>query len=1053
MNGGYKIMKKLTYACITLLCIMFFMAIPTAAYAAEIIDEGSCGDELTWALYDNGVLNISGTGLMESFSPTSVTAWHKHRNLITDVEIEDGATSIGRYAFYNCDAIKTVSLGADIEAIGDNAFYNCTALETLTLPDVNALNKIGEYAFYNCDALTVIPAWNGVTVIGNRAFYDCDELKSVTLGSNVKTIGDYSFGSCEKLTSFKMNDVLETVGELAFNHSPIGELKFPSSVTTLPVSAIAGDAANNDPNTELKASLGTVTWPAGIAIVPNYQFDGFSALTTVTIPMNVTTIGQFAFRNCSALDSTKLSMPTTLEEIQNGAFYNCDELAEITFPDNLKTIGPRAFYDCDRLESVTLGSGAETIGDSAFYSCDHLVIFDMEKNEVLKSIGELAFGYSPIEELLFPDSVVSLTPNAIQSQSSSNPVMRASLKKVHWPAGVPTVPAYVFYGFSKLTNAILPEGVEIIEEYAFYNCAQLKTLALPGTLDTIARNAFENCDALTALALPDEVTSLGNRAFYDCDALKSVKLGRSVKTIGASAFYGCDSLASFKMNYGLKTIGSDVFFGSPIEELIFPDSISSMPGSAIQTQGKANVILRASLKKVHWPAGVPKVPDYVFSGFTALEEAELPYVGEAAFPYGVTTIGSYAFSGCTALSTLSMPDSLYEIGDHAFDNCDELAALTLPDNLSLIGQYAFRDCDGLESVALGTATETLGAYAFYDCDTLSSFAMNDGLKTVGAGMFVNSPVVELVFPDSVTALPGNAIQDYAVGVSRLQNSLRRVHWPAGVTSIPESVFADFGKLEKVELPEKIAAIEENAFHDCAVLKSLVFPASIKRIDAEACSGCTTMTAIGFSGDMPTIAENAFAGVVAEVRFPGNNNTYTASNMINYSGKLTWLPNLVFVSFDSKGGTTIENQMIAAGDKATRPVDPKKEDHWFLDWYSDKELTVPYDFETPVLTDITLYARWAKTDFILPEDLTTIEEEAFAGGNFACVVLSENTNTIGERAFADCPNLVCISMMNPDVSIDDDAFGTMTELFMYGLPESTVQTFAENHEFVVFKPIS
>ena len=70
-----------------------------------------------------------------------------------------------------------------------------------------------------------------------------------------------------------------------------------------------------------------------------------------------------------------------------------------------------------------------------------------------------------------------------------------------------------------------------------------------------------------------------------------------------------------------------------------------------------------------------------------------------------------------------------------------------------------------------------------------------------------------------------------------------------------------------------------------------------------------------------------------------------------------------------------------------------------------------------------------------------------------MVLSENTNTIGERAFADCPNLVCISMMNPDVSIDDDAFGTMTELFMYGLPESTVQTFAENHKFVVFKPIS
>ena len=105
-----------------------------------------------------------------------------------------------------------------------------------------------------------------------------------------------------------------------------------------------------------------------------------------------------------------------------------------------------------------------------------------------------------------------------------------------------------------------------------------------------------------------------------------------------------------------------------------------------------------------------------------------------------------------------------------------------------------------------------------------------------------------------------------------------------------------------------------------------------------------------------------------------------------------------------------------------------------------------------MADTTVYARWAKTDFVLPAELTTLEEKAFAGGAFTCMVLSENTNVIGKQAFADCPNLVCICIPNAEVSIDDTAFGDMAELFVYGVPESPAQTFAKEHGFV-FKPIT
>ena len=70
---------------------------------------------------------------------------------------------------------------------------------------------------------------------------------------------------------------------------------------------------------------------------------------------------------------------------------------------------------------------------------------------------------------------------------------------------------------------------------------------------------------------------------------------------------------------------------------------------------------------------------------------------------------------------------------------------------------------------------------------------------------------------------------------------------------------------------------------------------------------------------------------------------------------------VTVTLNSNGGNIGINKVtIPKGQKLTKPADPTKDGYKFAGWYTDSSLTKPYDFSTPVNSDITLYAKWDKS---------------------------------------------------------------------------------------------
>lgn len=74
-----------------------------------------------------------------------------------------------------------------------------------------------------------------------------------------------------------------------------------------------------------------------------------------------------------------------------------------------------------------------------------------------------------------------------------------------------------------------------------------------------------------------------------------------------------------------------------------------------------------------------------------------------------------------------------------------------------------------------------------------------------------------------------------------------------------------------------------------------------------------------------------------------------------------------VKFETNGGNAVPNQSLNAKDNLVKFVAPTKEGYVFDGWHTDKELTIPYDFETKVTKSFTLYAKWIKAEETIPDE--------------------------------------------------------------------------------------
>ena len=134
-----------------------------AAFGAEKIylasgDCGTAGKVITWTIDPDYVLELSGSGLTDSYynggaTPT-VSPWNAYKTQIKSLVVGEGITGIGMYNFDGCTALASVEFSSTVRQITHYSFRGCTALKSITIP--MAVKYINQYAFDDCAVLTSV---------------------------------------------------------------------------------------------------------------------------------------------------------------------------------------------------------------------------------------------------------------------------------------------------------------------------------------------------------------------------------------------------------------------------------------------------------------------------------------------------------------------------------------------------------------------------------------------------------------------------------------------------------------------------------------------------------------------------------------------------------------------------------------------------------------------------------------------------------------------------------------------------------------------------------
>jgi uncharacterized protein (TIGR02145 family)/uncharacterized repeat protein (TIGR02543 family) len=95
---------------------------------------------------------------------------------------------------------------------------------------------------------------------------------------------------------------------------------------------------------------------------------------------------------------------------------------------------------------------------------------------------------------------------------------------------------------------------------------------------------------------------------------------------------------------------------------------------------------------------------------------------------------------------------------------------------------------------------------------------------------------------------------------------------------------------------------------------------------------------------------------------GTGKTYNPADTLitgaaNISLFAKWDIDSFTVAFNTNGGSAIASQRIAWNQLATQPTNPTKAGSVFGGWFANSTLTEPFDFNTPITSTRTVYAKW------------------------------------------------------------------------------------------------
>ena len=843
--------------------------------------------------YTSDIMNVERivfNGTYTSIPSSFCTNYPK----LTEIALGENITSLGQSTFQSTPIIS-VTLPSGLTSIGSYAFDNCDRLKSIVIPD--NVTSVGSYAFQNCDSLKQVTLGEKVTSLNDYAFYNCISLTTIIGGDAVTKIGNYAFYNT-KLTKAFLPDAVQTIGSAAFRYCPLKEVEFGPNVQSINYN-IFKNYSNDVIGVERLVINGTFTE------IPSNMFS-YWKIKELVIGNNVQTIGGSAFNNCDSLLS--VTIPNSVTSIGSSAFANCDKLQSVNLGSGLQSINSYAFDHCQQLVSVSGGSALKSIGDYAFQYCTKLQAFNGHNS--LGSIGSYAFYYCyNMTELTGLDAVKSVGTYALYYCSALTELTfgtalttfnyQSNYTEQYGPSALRylTLPCAAIPFTSSGSNG-LPSGLliyvpeELLESYrAESKYARFRFMAI-GASENFAITTTEggqlqekieedaSADQVMELKIIGPINGtdidyihryLTNIEVLDLEEAEIVNGGDSYhrwqhagntstqyqsssyntqnNVVGSFMFANLTGLRKLVLPAGVTSIGSYAFSDcGRLTEITIPDCVTSIGSYAFSYAFSSSNCPRPST--LHLPSQLTSLGSYAFYYMKSPQSIEIPAgvetINEYTFGYcgvrnmtlneGLKTISTHAFYS-SSVQNVNLPSTLETMGEYAFGS-SSVRSITLPASLNTIPQRAFNSCTNLNAVTFSEGQETIGSYAFNGCTNLQTITFSEGLQTIQPYAFFGCQNVKSVhLPQSLKAIDNNAFdQCYRLEEATLPDALETMGnyafcncdslttftFPENITIVPEYVLAYSDKLQTVNLASNVRRISGYAFDGCFNLKSFDF---------------------------------------------------------------------------------------------------------------------------------------------------------------------------------------------------------------------------------------
>ena len=565
----------------------------------NIYDSGSCGENVTWTLTADGTLTISGTGAMTDYTYDSRSPWYSCRTYIKRVVMQQGVTSIGDHAFWDCSGLTSVTIPDGVTSIGGDAFSGCAALTSVEIP--NGVTAIGGSTFSNCIRLAKVTIPKSVTSIGKNAFYYCESIADV-----------YYDGTEEDWAKISISSGNEDLLAAALHCKPT-PLTAPAVTggndsqgrPTLKWNAVTGAAkyevyrARSKDGDYIKYSTQTSTGYTNSAYLTsgsmyyykvraldaNGTAGAWSSVVSVTYKQTLpapTVTGGNDSQGRPTLKWDKVAGAAKYEvyraRSKDGDYIKYSTVTGTSYTNTSYIENGNTYYYkvCALKSDGTAGAWSSIVsvtyrkpaaatvasgkcGDSAAWK------LDAEGTLTISGAGRM-YDYE------WPADRGGTTPPWLANK------YRNSIRALHVEQGITYIGRCAFDSCGNLSDVTLPTSLRIIGQCAFNDCTALRSIQLPEGLTTIMEDAF-NAAGLVSITFPSTLGELRDGAFMNCEKLQSLRLPEGLTTIGNWAFYCNPNISSIYIPASVTTIGEEAF--------IYYNSLATVRYGGSQSQWSA----------------------------------------------------------------------------------------------------------------------------------------------------------------------------------------------------------------------------------------------------------------------------------------------------------------------------------------------------------------------------------------------------------------------------------------------------------------------------------